>query len=56
MVIFQQNFGANENVIVEYLNVCKQHLGCVGCPGTKGKVMQIGESQVVCETGRDKNE
>ena len=35
-------------------SVCKKYVGCTGCPLAGGVVTHIGDSAVVCESGRGK--
>ena len=34
--------------------VCKKYVGCTGCPLAGGVVTHMGDSAVVCESGRGK--
>ena len=36
--------------------VCKKYVGCTGCPLAGGAVTYFGDSEVVCENGRNKRE
>lgn len=55
MMFQQMNFNMNDvqNVNTEFLKICAEHDGCVGCPLLK-EDMQIGNSVIRCETGRKK--
>ena len=35
-------------------SVCKKYVGCTGCPLAGGVVTNMGDSAVVCESGRGK--
>lgn len=35
-------------------SVCKKYVGCTGCPLAGGVVTHIGDSIIVCESGRGK--
>jgi len=35
-------------------SVCKKYVGCTGCPLAGGVVTHMGDSAVVCESGRGK--
>lgn len=37
-------------------SVCLKYEGCTGCPLTGGVVTYFGDSEVVCESGRNKGE
>lgn len=30
-------------------NICKEHIGCIGCQCTDGQPIQIGNSVIFCE-------
>ena len=34
--------------------ICTQYIGCTGCPLAGGVVANMGDSAVVCESGRGK--
>ena len=34
--------------------VCKKYVGCTGCPLAGGVVTYLGDSTIVCESGRGK--
>ena len=36
--------------------LCLKYKGCTGCPLTGGVVTYFGDSEVVCESGRNKRE
>lgn len=35
-------------------SVCKKYVGCTGCPLAGGVVTHLGDSIIVCESGRGK--
>lgn len=35
-------------------SVCKKYVGCTGCPLAGGVVTYLGDSTIVCESGRGK--
>ena len=39
---------------MEFMSICAQHEGCNNCPAINGQVMNIGNLNIVCETGRNK--
>lgn len=53
--MFQQiNIGAiNQAIGQEFMQICKQHVSCVGCP-LKTQDMEVQGSVIRCETGRRK--
>lgn len=55
MFVHNMNFDMNDvqNVDTEFMRICEKYNGCVGYPLLK-EDMQIGNSVVRCETGRNK--
>ena len=37
-------------------SMCMKYIGCTGCPLTGGVTTFIGDSTIICETGRNKRE